>query len=216
MEVMLSTRSARTTPSRTSDTLAPIPRTWLDLTMPFFRAFIGACFVAFSSYATVFLVAADIQPLVRDQISLGLLADRYWLGIGLALGFFLGELYTAERWERAYIAILIPDTIFTARQMWPGLALAARLLATDVISLGLVLLLIGGGVLLVAYGGGWSFARWLTGWLITGTIVLLVGSFAALDIAQLLLSCSMALYCGYIVARFGESLLFGKRRKAPS
>ncbi len=212
----MSARSPRTTVPRASDTLAPIPRHWLDLTMPFFRALIGAAFVAFSSYATVFLVATDIQPLMKEQMSIGLFADRYWFGIGLALTFFLGELYTAERWPRGYVAILIPDTIYTARQMWPGMAMAARLLTVDVASLLLVLALIGGFVLLIAYGGGWSFARWLAGWLVVSAAILLIGSFVALDIAQLLLSCSTALYCGYIVARFGESLLFGKRRKAPS
>lgn len=195
------------------DPMAPLPRTWLDATMPLFRGVVGAAFVAFSSYATVFLFATDIFPIVGERTQIGPFPDRYWYGILLAIGFFVGEIYTSERWPRAYRAILIPDTIYTARQMYAGFSAALNVLAYDVGQLWSILGLLAGVVLLLAYGAGWSVKGWLGAWLLASIVVGFVGWGFSLDDARLLLAILLSLYCGYIVARFGEAFLFGRRRK---
>jgi len=192
--------------------LAPVPREWLDLTMPAFRALVGAAFVIFSSYATVTLVARDLSPILGDRAGIGLFADRYWVGIGLALGFFLGEVYTAERWPAAYQAILVPDTIYTGRQLYAGLALAVAVLAQSPIDLLIVGGLAAAGAALVAYGVGWSLFKWIIAGAALVGLVFALGVFWSLAAARTTLAVLMALYTGGIVARFGEVLLFGKRR----
>lgn len=199
--------------TRARDTLAPLPRTWLDTTMPLLRAVVGAAFVAFSSYATVFLFAEDIYSIVGERMQVAPFQDRYWYGIILAIGFFVGEIYTSERWTRAYRAVLVPDTIYTARQMYPGFLAAFTVLIVDMPSLVLTVALIGGGVVLVSYGAGWPLRLWIPTWAVAGNVVWFVGWAWSLPNARLLLAILLALYCGYIVARFGEVFLFGKRRK---
>lgn len=193
-------------------TLAPLPRAWLDLTMPAFRAVIGAAFVAFSSYATVLLVGSDLQAILQDRMSLGIFADRYWLGFALALSFFLGEIYTAERWPRVYRAVLVPDTLYTARQLYPGLLASLIVLAKDPLDLALICGIMVGALLLIAYAAGWSLFGWVLIGGFAGGLVWLVAVFVALTWGLFLLACLVALYLGFIVARFGEVFLFGKRR----
>jgi hypothetical protein len=199
--------------TRTRDPLAPLPRQWLDATLPFFRGLVGAVFVAFSSYATVFLFADDTKKLLGEQMTLGPFPDRYWYGVLLALGFFLGEIYTAERWPRAYRAILTPDTIYTARQMYAFFLSVLLILAEDMPGFLLVLALAEGGLFLVAYGAHWSLRLWLSVGLVVGGILVSIAWVWSFETARWFLAILLALYCGYIVARFGESLLFGKRRK---
>lgn len=191
-----------------SDRAAPLPRGWIDDSLPVARALIGAGFVAFSSYATVTLFGGDIQPIVGDGTSVGIMADRYWLGLLAALFFFVGEIMTAERAPAIYGAILIPDTFYTARQMQGGLL-----------------------ALLVAYGaGGGGLLTGLTvwGWLLAegkrGRWALIGGVLSGLTVWGIMgvitppewllpsLAWAFAGADGYLIARFGETLLFGKRR----
>lgn len=191
-----------------SERAAPLPRGWIDDSLPVARALIGAGFVAFSSYATVTLFGNDIQPIVGKGVSVGMMADRHWLGLLAALLFFIGEIMTAERAPAIYGAILIPDTYYTARQMQVGML--ALLIAYGAVGAGLLTGLTIWGVLLaegksgrLALGIGIGVG--LTVWGIMGAIIIpdwllpvLAWAFAGAD--------------GYLIARFGETLLFGKRR----
>lgn len=198
--------------TRARDPFAPLPRTWLDATMPIVRAIVGAAFVAFSSYATVFLFAADVEPIFHDRTTIGPFADRYWYGVLLAAFFFLGEIYMAERHPRGYRAILIPDTIYTARQMYGGFAAVLGVLALDLSGLAFTLAIAVVGAALIAYGAGWLLRWWLLIWLAAGGIIWFVGWAWSLEYARLMFAFLSAGYCGYIVARFGEVFLFGRRR----
>lgn len=198
--------------TRARDPFAPLPRTWLDTSMPIVRALIGAAFVAFSSYATIFLFADDIQSIFHERTTIGPFADRYWYGMLAAVIFFLGEIYTAEKWPRAYRAVLVPDTIYTARQMYPGFAAVLSVLALDFSGMLFVLALAIGSAVLIAYGAGWALRWWLLIWAVAGGIIIFTGWAWSLEIARLILAILMAAYSGYIVARFGEVFLFGKRR----
>lgn len=144
---------------------APLPRTWIDTTLPGARALLGALFVAFSGYSTVYLFSQDIQRLTGDKVSLMLFADRYWAGLALALLLFFGEIFTSERYPKVYRVLLIPDTFYTARQMVPAALFALT-----------------------------SYAH------LVGTTLVVVSWLAALVL-------------GYLIARFGEELIFGGRRK---
>lgn len=192
--------------------LAPVPREWLDLTMPAFRALVGAAFVIFSSYATVTLVAQDFFPILGERAGIGLFPDRYWIGIVLALGFFLGEVYTSERWPTAYRAILIPDTIYTGRQLYAGLAIAMVILVRTPLDILIVGGLASAGAVLVAYGVGWAWFKWAIAGAVLVGVVFAIGSLWSLEYARIALAILIALYTGGIVARFGELLLFSKRR----
>jgi hypothetical protein len=191
--------------------LAPVPREWLDVTMPGFRGLLGAAFVVFSSYATVFLVASDLAFL-GDRESIGLFPDRYWCGVAAALAFFLGEVYTSERWPKVYRAILVPDTVYTARQLYPGLMAGLTVLVKQPLDLVIVAGLAAGVALLIAYASDWSI--WGHILLLLGASALLGGALLgwSLAVAVFVLACMISLYIGGIVARFGEVFLFGKRR----
>src|ERR1051325_5717253 len=104
-----------------SSRAAPLPRDWIDDSLPVARALVGAGFVAFSSYATVTLFGNDILPIIGATRRIGMMDDRFWLGLLAALLLFVGEIMTAERAPAIYGAILIPDTRYTARQMQAGL-----------------------------------------------------------------------------------------------
>jgi hypothetical protein len=186
---------------------APLPRTWIDDALPIGRALVGVLFVAYSAYSTIILFAADIQPIAGAGATLtpGLLADRYWCGIVLAIFLFIVEIVTAEHNQAIYGAALVPDTIYTGRQMYSGL---------------LVLLVaygaIGGSVLGAITVWGWlmsigrsprlAFVGLLLGGLIGYGIMLLPG-------AAPIMAGVFAGADGYLIARFGEVLLFGKRRR---
>lgn len=184
----------------------------IDATGPFMRGGVGAAFVAFSSYATVFLFAQDITPIVGARVSFAVFQDRYWFGIILALGFFLGEIFAAERYPRLYRAILIPDTIYTARQLYDGFHAALKVLADTQTNLLFILGLAAGIVLLVAYGAGFPLKLWIVAAGVGCAIIYCTAIAWMLEIAVFVLACLLAIYFGYIVARFGEALLFGKRR----
>lgn len=188
---------------------APLPRGWIDDALPFFRALLGAAFVAFSSYATVILFAGDIQPVLGDAQSIGIMADRYWAGLALALAFFIGEIVTAEHAPAIYGVILLPDTFYTARQMQAGAL--ALLLAYGAVGAGVCAAVSVWGLLLAeGKGGRWALlgagAAGLTGW----GIMRAIDAPAWLWIGQ---AWTFAFLNGYLVARFGETLLFGRRRK---
>jgi hypothetical protein len=205
---MSNVRSAPMENERRGALPAPLPRGWIDDALPIFRALLGAAFVAFSSYATVVLFAGDIQPIVGDAVSIGIMADRYWAGLLLALVFFIGEIVTAEHAPAVYGIILLPDTFYTARQMRPGFL--AFLLAYDAVGAGLCAAVSVWGLLLAeGKSARWAFAggilAGLTGWGIMGVIE----APAWLWIGQ---AWVFAFLNGYLVARFGETLLFGGRR----
>lgn len=194
----------------TRDTLpAPLPRGWIDDALPIFRALLGAAFVAFSSYATVVLFAGDIHPMTGDAVSIGIMADRYWAGLLLALAFFIGEIITAEHAPSVYGVILLPDTFYTARQMRPGVL--AFLLAYGAVGAALCAAVSVWGLLLSeGKGGRWALlgagVAGLTWWGIMGAVDVP----AWLWLAQ---AWVFAFLNGYLVARFGETLLFGRRRQ---
>lgn len=144
---------------------APIDRRILDTALPIVRVLIGVAFVAYSAYSTITIFASDIAPATGLRNSYGIMQDRYLFGVALAVLLFVGELVTAERYPAVYAALLVPDTIYTARGLYGALSsiLAAHL---DMSA----------GALLVC------------SWVVAGVV-------------------------GYCVARFGESLLFGKRRR---
>ena len=198
------------------DKFAPLDRRWVDTLSPIIRAIVGGAFVAFSSYATIFLFAADIEPILHDRASLGLFADRYWFGWLLAFMFFVGEIMSAERWPKAYLAILVPDTIYTSRQMYPGFHEVFRVLMTDMITVMIILVFVGVGVFLIAYAAEWSKARWMAGWLLLSVTNIGLILLDQLQYAIIATSGELSIFCGYIVARFGEALLFGARRKSTS
>lgn len=188
--------------------VAPLPRDWIDDVLPVARALIGAAFVAFSSYATVTLFGNDIRPIVGDAFTFGGMLDRYWLGVVLALALFVGEIITAEHAPAIYGAILIPDTYYTARQMVAGIT--ALLASYGSVGAGILAAVTVWGLLLAeGRSGRWALIGGIGGgllaWGIMGAIAtpwMFVGAswvFAGLD--------------GYLIARFGETLLFGRRRK---
>lgn len=185
---------------------APLPRSWIDDVLPFARAVIGILFVAFSAYSTVFLFAEDIRPMVGTGAALtpGILPDRYWCGIGLAVFLFVVEVITAEHNPAIYGAALVPDTIYTARQMRVGLL--ALLTAYGGIGGAVLGAITVWGWLMVEGRGKWiAFAGGVIGGLIGYGIMLLpYASIAAWVFAGA---------NGYLIARFGEVLLFGKRRR---
>ncbi len=188
---------------------APLPRGWIDDALPAMRALVGAIFVAYSSYATVELFGTDVQPVVGGAATLGIIADRYWLGVAVALVFFVGEILTAEKAPSVYGAILIPDTYYTARQMQAGLL--AFLMTYSVVGVGIMAAISAWGMLMAEGKGGRlallaGIIAGLTGW----------GIMRAIDAPPWLwpvLSWAFAGLNGYLVARFGEALLFGHRRK---
>ncbi len=187
---------------------APLPRGWIDDALPVARTMFGAAFVAFSGWATIRLFAMDIQPLIGDAQTIGIMLDRYWLGLLLALSLFIGQVMTAESAPSIYGAILIPDTWYTARQMYPGLV-----------------------IFLAAYGGvGCGILAGVTVWGLLmaegkqGRMAAIVGVAAGLTLwfiiesvtepawVRVVLAWVFAGVNGYLVARFGELLLFGRRR----
>ncbi len=150
---------------------------------------------------------------MADRVSLGLVADRYWIGLCAAVVFFLGEIASAERYPRTYMFFIVPDTIYTTRQLYPTLAEAFRILFVDVGATVLVCGLLGLLVFLTVYAAYWRKAPWLALWLLAsvvdvGLVALDRPSYAAIAAAG-----TYALFFGYIVARFGEALIFGQRRK---
>jgi hypothetical protein len=194
--------------TETARKLPPLPRDWIDDVLPVARALIGATFVAFSSYATVTLFGNDIRPIVGDVLTIGGMLDRYWLGVALALALFVGEIITAEHAPAIYGAILIPDTYYTARQMIGGIE---RFLAAYGA--------IGGGILAALTVWGLLLAEGRSGrWALLGGIV---GGLCAWGIMGALATPWMSTGAawvfagldGYLIARFGETLLFGRRRK---
>lgn len=98
----------------------PLPRSWIDTTLPGARVLFGLLFVVYSAVSTIILFAEDIRRLTGDRAGF-IIPDRFWFGIGLAALIFLGELYTSERYPRVYALFLVPDTLYSARLMQPWL-----------------------------------------------------------------------------------------------
>lgn len=165
---------------------APIPRTYIDAGLPFARAALGLLFVAYSAQSTILFLAADLMwlfPGLRVS-STGVWADAYWVSIGFAVLLFAGEVFTAERYPRLYRAFLAPDSFYTARGIHAGLATAFAILIST-----------------------WAGTTPEAGQTIAGLGVkpfVLIGWLAAWPPALLI---------GIYIARWGEVLLFGKRRK---
>jgi hypothetical protein len=181
---------------------APISRALLDDTLPWFRALLGIAFVAYSANATIAQNGDDLRIFLGDSAVIGVFADRYWFSSLFALVLFLGEVFTSERYPAAYRLFLIPDLWYTACQMQEGL------------QRGFFIFFSGGqdkmaDVIMAAKvtaAHPWSalFAQFTALAEDRPLQLVLLGSMAAAWI--------MALILGYYVARYGELLLFGKRR----
>ena len=185
---------------------APLPRDWTNSALPIVRAFIGAVFVAYSAQATVFLVASDLQGALANSVSLALFADRYWLGIAAALLFFIGQILTAEKAPAIWWCLLVPDAFYTARDLQPRFE--ALVAAAPI-----------GALVVLAGAAGLAFAanRWGARWYVAA-IALAAASVGWL-VAQVSPPTVYAAWCfaalhGYLIARLGETLLFGLRSRA--
>lgn len=201
-------QETRSTADRVASLPPPLPRGWIDDSLPIARALIGAGFVAFSSYATVALFGGDVQPILGAMRRIGLMDDRYWFGLLVALFLFIGQIMTAERAPAIYGALLIPDTYYTARQMQPGVL--ALLLAYGATGAGLLAGLTAWGVLMAeGKGGRWAL---IVGMFLGLTLWGIMNALALPEWVLPYLAWLLAGIDGYLIARFGEILLFGKRR----
>jgi hypothetical protein len=191
------------------DRAAPLPRAWIDDALPVMRALVGALFVAFSAYATVTLFGGDIRLVVGNASTVGVFADRYWFGVLLAFGLFIGEILTAEHAPTIYWALLIPDTFYTARQMQVGFL--SLLTTYQAIGMGLMAGVTIWGLLLA---GGKSGRTALIFGVLTGlTLWYIIGIIQVPPWLWSSLAWLFAGLNGYLIARFGETLLFGRRRR---
>lgn len=155
---------------------APISRTLVDESIPWLRALLGLCFVAYSANSTIFIGAAHLLWLFEGtkRITIGAFADAYWYSAAVALILFIGEVATSERYPRTYRLFLGPDVFYTGLGIFAGLSKALALLV------------------FAALGPEYrEVAEWF-GWL---------------------LAFPLSAVAGYFVAKWGEVLLLGKRRR---
>lgn len=190
-----------------------VPRNWLDDFVPIIRVLMGSVFVAYSSISTIFLMAGDLEPLLGDAAFI--VPWRHLAGTLAALVFFVGQTIAAERWPHVYWGLLVPDVFYTARSMalWMPMLLERSPFLLYLLVLwaiwwfGVVhrwhlgvtiptMILVG----LMLYGMMWAT-----------TNVEALGS--ALPVVAFSIVWAASLTNGYLVARFGEVLLFGNRRK---
>lgn len=163
-------------------TEAPFSRSIVDETLPWLRAALGVCFVAFSAGSTIQLAGGHLLWLFEGtkQITIGAFPDAYWYSTALAVILFVGEVWSSERYPKTYRLFLIPDTFYTGLGIFAGLAKAiTTLLLAALIAMGVELQ--------------------------TATPIA--------DVLGWLLAFPAAAYVGYLIAKWGEVLLFGKRRK---
>jgi hypothetical protein len=111
-----------------------------------------------------------------------------------------------------YRALLIPDTMYTGRQLFPGVYASFNVLIQTPVGLAIVGALAVGVVVLIAYAGEWPIGGAVLGCVAASLIV--AGALFGWSIAGawFVLACLIVTYAGFIIARFGEVLLFGRRR----
>jgi hypothetical protein len=102
---------------------APINRNVVEASTPALRLALGIAFVSYSAYTTIQYAAQDLDVYFHAGrlVSLGYIADRYWYALLFAVIIFLGEVVTSGKSIRWYLVFLIPDTIYTGRQIQFGL-----------------------------------------------------------------------------------------------
>jgi len=193
----------------------PIPRSWIDEFLPLARVGVGVAFIAYSGYATVFHMAADLT-------GTGLSGNyRYLISLIAAALIVAIETMTNERAPWIYWPVLVVDVYYTSRDLiqwlpWLFTVLPIMFLALPTLAawiqihidrwqkrFALPLICLGIGALWAAQtflaeiavqvvpASGEQWATRILGWLTIG----------------------ITLYIGYIIARAGEVAILGVRRR---
>ena len=96
---------------------APLPRAWLDSAASPVRALFGILFIVWSWASTIIIIGWTVEPLMGNRSALGIISDRYVLGLVLAFFVSAVEFVSAGRWPGIYWPVLILlDASFTTWQ----------------------------------------------------------------------------------------------------
>lgn len=103
---------------------APLDRSIIDAVRPILRILLGLLLIGFSATSTIRIAADDLGTYfdLGNDVTLYLIEDRYWYAIVLALVIVIGELATGEANQRAYVAFLMVDSVYTARGVFDGVS----------------------------------------------------------------------------------------------
>jgi hypothetical protein len=194
------------------------------MALPYVRAVFGLACIAFSSYSTVIQVSNGIIAFVRwltgEQVqTVGPLPPYWWAGLFLAAVLCVVEVQTADKvqYENAYFTAVSLDSWLTALSL-QVLFMAVAILGGPVASGGL------SAITLALYAMASNWSRF---WLLTSSIIAGIGTSVGLSVIQSLtaddvtkwpfiagvVAWGQALLVGYLVARYGELLLFGRRKR---
>ena len=91
----------------------PLEREHLDAARRPARVIAGIAFVAYSSIGTILGVHGDLAPALANRPDGDILG--YGIGVALAVVIFVAEILLAETSLFWYIAVLIPDVVYTYR-----------------------------------------------------------------------------------------------------
>lgn len=134
---------------------APLPREWLDNLAPAVRVGAGVLFIAWSWTSTILLIGRILAPVIHDASTTGLIADRYLVGILVAVLVSVVEFVASDRWPGAYwMLLLTADADFTAFQTheWLYQIASAHTTVTPVGDAAIWLVAVIGGIIAAIFG----------------------------------------------------------------
>ncbi len=193
----------------------PIPRTWIDEFLPLLRVAVGVAFIAYSGYATVFHMAADLT-------GTGLpFAYRYLVSLVAAGIIVVIETLTNERVPWVYWPVLVVDVYYTSRDLiqwlpWLFTVLPIMFLALPAlaawIQINIDRLRKRYALPLMSLGIG---ALWAAQTFLAQIAVQFVPETGEQWAVRIIgwLTIGITLYIGYIIARAGEVAILGARRR---
>lgn len=106
--------------TRAATVAPPLSRDLIDDLLPWLRILFGASFVAYCALSTLFGVHTDAVEIlaayattIQHWVGLSLDPVGYILGVVVALVVFVGEVSTAERYPKLYLAFLAIDVYYS-------------------------------------------------------------------------------------------------------